>query len=70
MNSSIYSADRTTHLRIVTLALVIGTAIVGFAVSARINTVGAMQASAHSGQVQKAAPANQEAAARTEPRRI
>jgi hypothetical protein len=37
MNSSVYSADRATYLRIVTVALLASIAIVGFAISARIN---------------------------------
>jgi hypothetical protein len=36
MNYSIYNADRTTHLKIVVLALVAGIGLAGFAVSARI----------------------------------
>jgi hypothetical protein len=39
MNSSVYSADRATHLRIVALALMLSIAIVGFAVSARVNSI-------------------------------
>jgi hypothetical protein len=35
MNHSIYSADRTTHLKIVVIALVIGIAGVGLGLSAR-----------------------------------
>jgi hypothetical protein len=35
MNHSIYSADRTTHLKIVVIALVIGIAGVGFGLSSR-----------------------------------
>jgi hypothetical protein len=38
MNHSIYSADRTTHLKIVVVALVAGIAVAGFAISARVNT--------------------------------
>jgi hypothetical protein len=37
MNHSIYSADRTTHLKIVVVALVAGIAVAGFGISARIN---------------------------------
>jgi hypothetical protein len=39
MNSSIYSADRKTHLRIVTVALAVSIAIVGFAISVRVTTL-------------------------------
>jgi hypothetical protein len=35
MNHSIYSADRSTHLKIVIVALVAGIAVVGVAVSSR-----------------------------------
>ena len=38
MNHSIYSADRTTHLKIVVVALVAGIAVAGFGISARSNT--------------------------------
>ena len=37
MNHSIYSADRTTHLKIVVVALVAGVAVAGFGISARLN---------------------------------
>jgi hypothetical protein len=35
MNHSIYSADRTTHLKIVAIALVVGVAGIGFGLSLR-----------------------------------
>ena len=35
MNHSIYSADRTTHLKIVVMALVAGIAVAGLGISAR-----------------------------------
>jgi hypothetical protein len=35
MNHSIYSADRSTHVKIVALALVAGIAVVGVGISAR-----------------------------------
>ena len=38
MNHSIYSADRTTHLKIVVVALVAGIAVAGFGISARSNS--------------------------------
>jgi L-asparaginase/Glu-tRNA(Gln) amidotransferase subunit D len=38
MNHSIYSADRSTHLKIVVMALVAGIAVAGFGISARNNT--------------------------------
>ena len=37
MNHSIYSADRSTHLKIVVVALVAGIAVAGLAISARTN---------------------------------
>jgi len=37
MNYSIYSADRTTHLKIVIVALVAGIAIAGLGLSSRAN---------------------------------
>jgi hypothetical protein len=37
MNHSIYSADRTTHLKIVVVALVAGIAVATFGVSARVH---------------------------------
>ena len=38
MNHSIYSADRTTHLKIVVVALVAGIVVAGFGISARSST--------------------------------
>jgi hypothetical protein len=35
MNHSIYSADRTTHLKIVVTALVVGILVAGLGISAR-----------------------------------
>jgi hypothetical protein len=35
MNHSIYSADRSTHVKIVALAIVAGIAVVGVSISAR-----------------------------------
>lgn len=35
MNHSIYSADRTTHLKIVVVALFAGIVVAGFGISAR-----------------------------------
>ena len=37
MNHSIYSADRTTHLKIVAVALAAGIGIAGFGIAVRIN---------------------------------
>ena len=38
MNHSIYSADRSTHLKIVVVALVAGIAVAAFGISARTNS--------------------------------
>jgi hypothetical protein len=38
MNHSIYSADRSTHLKIVVVALVAGIAVAGFSIAARNNS--------------------------------
>ena len=38
MNHSFHSADRSTHLKIVVLALVAGIAVAGFGISARTNS--------------------------------
>ena len=38
MNHSIYSADRTTHLKIVVVALVAGIVVAGFSISARTSS--------------------------------
>ena len=38
MNHSIYSADRSTHLKIVVVALVAGIAVAGFGISARTSS--------------------------------
>jgi hypothetical protein len=35
MNHSIYSADRSTHLKIVVVALIAGILVAGFSISAR-----------------------------------
>ena len=37
MNHSIYSADRTTHLKIVGMAFIVGVLITGFGISMRSN---------------------------------
>ncbi len=37
MNHSMYSADRTTHLKVVVVALVAAIAVAGLAISSRVN---------------------------------
>ena len=43
MNHSIYSADRTTHLKVVVVALIAGIAVAGFGISARTSSDGYTQ---------------------------
>jgi hypothetical protein len=43
MNHSIYSADRSTHLKIVVVALVAGIVVAGFGISARVSDDGYAQ---------------------------
>lgn len=43
MNHSIYSADRTTHLKIVVVALVAGILVAGFGISTRYTSSDDMQ---------------------------
>jgi len=43
MNHSIYSADRTTHLKIVVVALVAGILVAAFGISARTSSDGFTQ---------------------------
>jgi hypothetical protein len=40
MNHSIYSADKSTHLKIVAVALIAGVAVAGFGISARSGSDG------------------------------
>jgi hypothetical protein len=47
MNHSIYSADRSTHLKIVVVALVAGIAVAGFGISARSGSDGGYAQAAH-----------------------
>lgn len=47
MNHSIYSADRTTHLKIVVVALLASIGLMGFAFSERIYIGGAYSQVAH-----------------------
>ena len=47
MNHSIHSADRSTHLKIVVVALVAGIAVAAFAISARTNSEFTQTAQTH-----------------------
>jgi hypothetical protein len=47
MNHSIYSADRTTHLKIVVVALVAGIVVAGFGITARLNADDGYAQTAH-----------------------
>lgn len=60
MNSSVYSADRTTHLRIVVVALIASIAILGLAISLRTTSFDTMQAT-NNGRLHKAEIAGREA---------
>jgi len=53
MNSSVYNADRATHLRVVAVALMASIAIVGLAISARVNSIQDRQITSD-GMIQKA----------------
>jgi hypothetical protein len=72
MNSSVYSADRGTHLRILITALIASIAVVAFAISVRIASIEATQVNV--GQSRKAGIPNEEAVltspARSDARRI
>ena len=47
MNHSIYSADRTTHLKIVVVALVAGIVVAGLGISARATSGDGYAQTAH-----------------------
>jgi hypothetical protein len=47
MNHSIHSADRSTHLKIVVIALVAGIAVAAFGISARSNADFTQTAQSH-----------------------
>jgi hypothetical protein len=47
MNHSIYSADRSTHLKIVVVALVAGIVVAGLGITARTNSDDGYAQSAH-----------------------
>jgi len=54
MNSTIYSADRATHIRIVALALLAAVLVTGFAVSVRLSASSGLQAEMSTGRGVKA----------------
>ena len=62
MNSSVYNADRATHLRIIAVALIASIAIVGLAISARVNSIQGRQITS-AGMIQKAEISKNEAIA-------
>ncbi len=47
MNHSIYSADRTTHIKIGAVALVAGIGITGFGIAVRVNSNDGYSQTAH-----------------------
>jgi hypothetical protein len=47
MNHSIYSADRTTHMKIVAVALAAGIGFAGFGIAIRVNSDDAYFQTAH-----------------------
>ena len=47
MNDSIYSADRTTHVKIVVVALIAGIGIAGFGIAAHIKVGDRYAVTAH-----------------------
>lgn len=60
MNSSVYSADRATHLRILAVALAASIAIVGFVISVRVTSI-EMTQTMNAGRLQKVAMKSKEA---------
>jgi len=62
MGSSVYNADRATHLRIIAVALIASIAIVGLAKSARVNSFQGRQITS-TGMIQKAEISKNEATA-------
>ncbi|HET7885778.1 MAG TPA: hypothetical protein VFL62_06080 [Bradyrhizobium sp.] len=71
MNSSIYSADRATHLRIVVVALVCSIALTAFSLSARVSSIIAAPAAVEASELRGPGFTGQEAiATQTSTRRI
>jgi len=58
MNSTIHTADRATHLRIVALALIAAIAVTGFAISVRLSS-GGIQANMNTGVMKAQIPVSQ-----------
>jgi hypothetical protein len=58
MNHSLYSADRATHMKIVTVALLAGTLVVGIGIAARVSnsSVGSAQLEAQIPVIKAGAP--------------
>ena len=56
MNSSLYTADRGTHLKIVVVALIAGTLIAGFGIAARNLNLGTDILTAQNPTVYQPAP--------------
>ena len=54
MNHSIYSADRSTHLKIVVVALVAGIAVAGLGITARTGSTGSDEGLTETARVIKA----------------
>ncbi len=68
MNSSIYSADRATHLRIIAVATVFSVMIAGFAAAICAGSTGMTQATAYPGHKSRPAiPTSLAARASTSP---
>ena len=53
MNSTVYNADRATHLKIVAVALIASITMVGLAISARVHSTQDRQITS-AGMIQKA----------------
>jgi len=62
MNSTIHTADRATHLRVVALALIAAIAVTGFAISVRLSG-GGIQPNMNAGVMRAQLPVSQPTAA-------
>ena len=54
MNSTLHDADRATHMRVVTSALIAAIVVSGLAISMRLSAGGAMQANMNTSALLKA----------------